>query len=1160
MKIKKLLSLIAACAMAMTATVGAMSASAAETTYTGTNITCTLYDDGRFVVSGTGAESDWPTTDWLTDGNIANITSVEVQDGVTGVASGAFRGCTNLTSVTLAESVTTIKASAFRECRNENLVIEIKGNVSGLRRVMASCFTDTKATIKVYDTASYDVVKGFNLPECHVEYCGEMPAETGEIGPSATYNYNADTKTLTVSGTGVLFSREDMSNQIQFLDVETIVIEEGITEIGKATFKGFGNATSITIPSTVTSIDSASYGNEAFAGCNNPALVIDCNAGKDLAGSFGYSAFESGVTVNIHDIELWDAIQSGSKKYQIKFVGEVPTSGTFAESTLTWIYDTETQTLTISGTGDLSRTLADGSLRTNEAIKYCADQVKKLVFEDGVTSVGPKEDNQFWKKCTALEELVLGNSITEIPDNYFAGFEKLNTVKFSNGLTTIGFSAFGTCPALTAIELPDSVTTLKTSCFSYCTSLQTVQLGSGITELPQGCFNNCSALTGIELSDSITSIGENCFNNCTSLQTVKVGKGITALPAGCFSGLSNSNLQMEIMGEITNVDSTAFNDKVVGTITVHDPDTEAAIKAVATEANVVVVIDNFSDLKQAISEAKKLTADGAEALYTADTYKALTDALAEGEKVVKNEEADKTTVIDPATKAINDAITGLTFVGFTELDKLIAQADEILAHENDYWPSTILTLKNEALPNVKSYKEGIGNAEITLEIQTEINSKASTLKNAVDEARKIDKDELMSDLQNVIKTAEKLDPADYTEDSYAKLQEAVENAKKITLESDWSDFQVAQQGVEKAISDLSMIPLEPIVNIQKNGREAAIPTITADESMAGATKIKVIFNCASDVTFNSYSTIEIKAIVAGKENYQKFTGADGNAQGGVCEVVLPLSEAVKAGDKIDISGFTFAWSNASKHVYEITKIDFQNDDNDSLKKITAATIAEEKLKKAKEDLAEAIKKAEEIDTGKYTEATVAELAKAIEAAKEVTDEAPIEDINKALTALNNAIKALAEKQSPTKQDPTKQDPTKPSVTKPSVAPTTGSKATRSPEAVKKDKAAAKKAMKQAKITKLTAKSKAKKKINVTWKKVKKATGYQVQVSNKKNFKKVIFKKDLKKTKLTIKSKKIKSKKTYYVRVRAYATYKDKNNKTVKVYSKWNKKLRKVTVK
>ena len=126
--------------------------------------------------------------------------------------------------------------------------------------------------------------------------------------------------------------------------------------------------------------------------------------------------------------------------------------------------------------------------------------------------------------------------------------------------------------------------------------------------------------------------------------------------------------------------------------------------------------------------------------------------------------------------------------------------------------------------------------------------------------------------------------------------------------------------------------------------------------------------------------------------------------------------------------------------------------------------------------------------------------------------------------------------------------------------TTKPTAARNPQAVKKDKSAAVKAMKQAKLNSLKVKSRAKKKINVSWKKVKKAKGYQVQVSEKKNFKKVVFKKDVKKTKLTIKNKKIKSRKKYFVRVRAYTTYKDANNKAVKVYSKWNKKLRRVKVK
>ena len=192
-----------------------------------------------------------------------------------------------------------------------------------------------------------------------------------------------------------------------------------------------------------------------------------------------------------------------------------------------------------------------------------------------------------------------------------------------------------------------------------------------------------------------------------------------------------------------------------------------------------------------------------------------------------------------------------------------------------------------------------------------------------------------------------------------------------------------------------------------------------------------------------------------------------------------------------------------------------------------------------------IKEADNLDTSKYTDDSVAALKSAIESGKTVlnNENATQEQVDNALTAIENAIKNLKSKVSPT--IPTGNAP---------IVTTT-----RSPEVVKKDKTTAENLMKQAKITKLKVKSKSKKKINVTWKKVKTAVGYQVQVSKKSNFKKRILNKFTTKKKFTI-NKKIKSGKTYFVRVRAYATYKDAFGKPQKVYSKWNKKLRKVKVK
>ena len=127
---------------------------------------------------------------------------------------------------------------------------------------------------------------------------------------------------------------------------------------------------------------------------------------------------------------------------------------------------------------------------------------------------------------------------------------------------------------------------------------------------------------------------------------------------------------------------------------------------------------------------------------------------------------------------------------------------------------------------------------------------------------------------------------------------------------------------------------------------------------------------------------------------------------------------------------------------------------------------------------------------------------------------------------------------------------------PSQKPTTTPTTTKSPNINIKSKSTLTKstsptAIKKAKVKNLKVKTKGKK-ITVSWKKIKIAKGYQVQVATNKKFKKkkIVFDKFTKKRKLIIKSSKIKRKKTYYVRVRAYAKGNGK-----KAYGKWSKKIR-----
>ena len=206
---------------------------------------------------------------------------------------------------------------------------------------------------------------------------------------------------------------------------------------------------------------------------------------------------------------------------------------------------------------------------------------------------------------------------------------------------------------------------------------------------------------------------------------------------------------------------------------------------------------------------------------------------------------------------------------------------------------------------------------------------------------------------------------------------------------------------------------------------------------------------------------------------------------------------------------------------------------------------------------EAIAKADKLDLSKYTDESVKALQDAINAVEKGLDITNQDKVDAFAKAIEDAIKGLVVKKTDSKPNKPNNSGTSKN---PNVKPATSVPiTTRSPSQVAKDKKNAENKINQAKITNLKAKSKTKKRITVSWKKVKKAVGYEVQVSKTRKFKKALFDKFTTKKKITFK-KKLKSGKIYYVRVRAYATYKDAYGKPQKVYSKWIKKVRKVKVK
>ena len=160
------------------------------------------------------------------------------------------------------------------------------------------------------------------------------------------------------------------------------------------------------------------------------------------------------------------------------------------EDNLTWTLDAD-GTLNISGMGAMK----DYGYDSNRNPVYKNSNVKKVVIEDGVTSIG--ESAFFY--CSSL------TSIT-IPDS----------------VTSIGDYAFFNCSSLTSITIPDSVTSIGESAFYGCSSLTSITIPNSVTSIGNNTFRLCKSLTIITIPDSVTSIGESAFDNCKNLKTISL--------------------------------------------------------------------------------------------------------------------------------------------------------------------------------------------------------------------------------------------------------------------------------------------------------------------------------------------------------------------------------------------------------------------------------------------------------------------------------------------------------------------------------------------------------------------------------------------------------------------------------------------------------------
>ena len=205
---------------------------------------------------------------------------------------------------------------------------------------------------------------------------------------------------------------------------------------------------------------------------------------------------------------------------------EQPASGAWGD--LTWHFDPQTDTLTISGNGEMQGTQED----KYPWVPY-KTYISHVVIEDGVTSLA----GSAFRDYESLRTVSIPSSVKDTGSMAFYDCNRLEEVHLAEGLTEIGKEMFTHCPMLKTVKIPSTVEVIGGGAFGS-TSLSAVELPLGLREIGKSAFIG-TKLTALTIPDGVTTIGEMAFYRCEQLENVQLPAGCTSLGEQVFAVCSS---------------------------------------------------------------------------------------------------------------------------------------------------------------------------------------------------------------------------------------------------------------------------------------------------------------------------------------------------------------------------------------------------------------------------------------------------------------------------------------------------------------------------------------------------------------------------------------------------------------------------------------------
>ena len=535
----------------------------------------------------------------------SGLTSIVIPDSVTRIGSSAFSNCVSLTSITIPASVTRIGEEVFYNCRSLTSITIPEGVTNVGKRAFINCISLTSITIP-------DSVVSIEIDV--FEFCSSIESIyfQGDITDWLNIDFEGSNSNPLFNGAKLYLNNELVTE---------LIIPDGVTEIKPHAFDGCNSLTSVTIPSSVTSIGSSAFynsgltsivipdsvtsiGNSAFGGCSSLESIYYQG---DIASWCAISGLDNLMTYGSSSKTLYINGQEITGDFAIPddvttipsyaFINcnkltsiIIPSSVTsICEGAFSGCSSLESITLPFVG-GNYSATSASSS--TLFGYIFGTSSYTGGVATRQYYSTGDYKYTTYYIPTTLRSVTITGGNMLY---GAFYNCSGLTDITIPSSVTNVGERAFINCISLTSITIPDSVVSIEIDVFEFCSSIESIYfqgditdwlnidfegsnsnplfngaklylnnelvteliIPDGVTEIKPHAFDGCNSLTSVTIPSSVTSIGSYAFYNCSGLTGITIPSSMTSIGSYAFYNCSGLT-GITIPSSVTSIGSGAF--------------------------------------------------------------------------------------------------------------------------------------------------------------------------------------------------------------------------------------------------------------------------------------------------------------------------------------------------------------------------------------------------------------------------------------------------------------------------------------------------------------------------------------------------------------------------------------------------------------------------